>query len=147
MAATMNLTGNGLMAVVGGYPQRLLSAWDSIESGVIPKLTGTVTAIVTAESGTADVHLGLFRMPTSSGGGDNALVVQSDALGVRNTATTLTVTVPDQTLAAPACYVVRLWCDNVTGSSAETVSRDGTTAAANLPRVPTGVSVASISVS
>ena len=146
MSATMNLTGNAYYSVAGGFPFRLISSGDSLLSGVVPKLTSTVVASVQAESGTADVHMGIFTMPMTSGGNDNAIVLQVDSIGVDVNGETLTLTVPDQTTSAPTCYVLRLWCDNVSGSSAETVSRDGPTSVANLPRIPTGVLVNSVQV-
>src|SRR6185312_4932083 len=133
MSATMNLTGNAYYSVAGGFPFTLTAAGDSLLSGVVPKLTSTVVAIVQAEVGTADVHMGIFTMPTTSGGNDNALVLQVDSIGVGVSGATMTLAVPDQTAAAPTCYVLRLWFDNASGSDAETVSRDGSTAASSLP--------------
>lgn len=145
MALNMALTGNGYFAVVGGWPARLLAARETMLSGVVPKLTLTVSANVYTEAGTANVNLGLYTMPTTSGGQDGALVT-STTVSATTLPQTVTLTVPDQTAASPLCYVVRLWVDSITGSSEDTVSRDGSTAVASEPYVPVAVVVSSVSV-
>jgi hypothetical protein len=127
--------------------------------GVIPVGVVSVTATVFAEQGTANVHLALFTMPTYVSTGtvssDNALVVsstnaatglvtyaQADIFGLAAASQSLTVNVP--TGVQPVPYIVRLWADTITGYNVETISRDATTAAANLPPVPTGVQVLSM---
>lgn len=145
MALQMNLSAGGVYTVPRGYPVRLLPAWESMMSGVVPKYTSAVSAIVQTESGTAIAHLALYTMPTTSGGVDQALVAQTDVTGLTSTAQTITVSVPAS--AAPACYVVRLWVSSIAGTNAETVSRDGAAVVANEPRVPVAVKVTSMSVS
>ncbi len=139
----LNLNAAGTFSVCGGYPFRLLPAGDYVASGVIDKTVSSVSAIVQTEAGSANVHLGLFTMPATSTDGDNASLVQTDAV-VTGTPQTVTVTVPT---AAPACYVVRLWVDSITGATADTISRDGSTAASLEPLIPVAVSVSSVTVS
>jgi hypothetical protein len=141
----MGLNAGGMMAVPGGYPLRLLPALDSMLSGVIPPTALGVTAVVKPELAAANVHLALYAMPTASGGGDQALVAQADALGITSAAqSTIAISVPMGTLPTP--YVVRLWVDGITGANADTISRDGSTAPANEPAIPSGVLVYSVSV-
>lgn len=141
----MNLNGAGVYAVPFGYPARLLPAWDSTLSGTLPAQFATVSAIVQTEKGTANVHVGLFAMPTTSGGNDGAAIAQTDLIGLSTSQQTITVTVPAG--LSPIPYVVRVWVDAIAGKNAETISRDGSTAAASLPPIPTGVLVQSVTVS
>lgn len=139
----MNLNAGNLMAVPGGYPIRLLTAIDAFLSGVVPKAAVSVTAIVQPEFGSANVHLALYAMPSTTTGSDGAQVARTDVVGATSTTpTTVVVTAPTGVLPAP--YVVRLWVDGVTGTSQDTVSRDGTTAVAVEPRIPAAVRVLSV---
>lgn len=140
----MNLNSAGYFSTPAGYPVRLSKATDTMLSGVLPNTYTTVSAVIQTEKGTANAHLALYTMPTTSGGNDGALVVQSDLVGLSTSQQTLTVTAP--TSGLPTTYVVRLWVDSIAGSNPETISRDGTTAASALPSVPTGVKVASVTV-
>lgn len=144
MSINANLNAGATFTVPGGYPIRLLSAWDSMLTGVIPQTVASVSAVVQTELGTASAHLAIYTMPATVGAADGAAVAQTDLTGLTSVAQTITVTVP--TTVTPACYVVRLWVDAVTGSNAETVSRDGVTAVANEPRVPVAVKVTSMTV-
>lgn len=140
----MALAANGNMLVANGYPVRLLPALESMMQGVIPKGIASVSAVVATESGTANAHIGLFAMPTTSGGNDNAVIAQTDILGLTSSQQTMTVAIP--TTALPACYVVRVWVDSITGSNAETIKRDGSTATNLEPNVPVAVVVSSVTV-
>ena len=142
----MNLNPGGRFSVPGGYPVRLLFARDVFLSGVVPKGTTSVTATLQTESGKANAHLGVFYMPSSVGGTDGAPISQVDITGLTSTSTSFSISMPDPTANAPSCYVVRLWVDSITGSAPETISRDGTTAAASLPSVPVAVKVTSVTV-
>lgn len=143
MAINMNLSANSVYTVPGGYPVRLLPAWDSMLSGVAPKTATSVSATVATESGTANAYLALYTMPTTSGGNDGAQVAIASIIGLTATAQTMTVSVPS---GAPTCYVVRIWVDTITGSNADTISRDGSTATSAEPRIPVAVKVSSVSV-
>lgn len=139
----MNLNAGASFGVPRGFPVRLSAAGESILSGVIPRGIASVTATLATEIGTASAHLALCTMPTTSGGNDNAIVAQSDVTGLTTKAgQTISISVPDVTL----CYIVKLWVDKIAGSSSDTISRDGSTAAANEPRIPSGVVVSSITV-
>lgn len=141
----MNLNAGATFTVPSGYPIRLLPAWDTMLSGVIPKSVAAVSATLQTESGTARAHLAIYTMPTTVNGSDQALVAQTDLAGLTSVAQTMTVTIP--TTVAPACYIVRLWVDSITGSAADTVSRDGVTAVANEPKIPVAVKVTAVTVS
>lgn len=142
----MNLNSGGSFSVPRGYPVRLFAAGESMLTGVIPRGITSVTATLATEIGQANAHIGLFTMPSSSGGSDLAPVVQTDLTGLTTKAgQTISVAVP--TTVAPACYVVKLWVDGITGTATDTISRDGVTLVANEPAVPTGVLVSSIVVS
>lgn len=139
----MNLNPGGLFSVPGGFPLRLLAARDAMLSGVITSAVSSVSATVQTESGTANAYLALYTMPTTSNGSDNAQVAVTTVSGLTSTAQTMTVAVPSN---AQACYVVRLWVDTVTGSTADTISRDGSTATTAEPTIPGAVKVTSVSV-
>lgn len=141
----MNLNAGNMMAVPGGYPLRVLPAVDSFLSGVVPKVATAVTAVVQPELGAANVHLALYAMPITSGGGDNGQVARTDLTGVTSTTpTTISVSVPSGVVPVP--YIVRLWVDGITGANQDTISRDGVTAASVEPKIPAALKVFSVSV-
>ncbi len=165
MAVELNLCGNDRLVPPGGYPFRLWVGGQTIAQGVVPLSTATVTAKVYAESGTADVHMAIYAMPsmTTPGSGvidpDGALVVdldeddetiviktyQADTLLVGKDEATLTLTMPTNRSARP--YIVRLWADNITGAVTESEDRDGDASVADEVVLPTGIYITDVSVS
>lgn len=146
MPIAANLNSAGELVPPTGYPVRLLAARHKTLEGIISPWVSSVSATVQAEKGTANAYMALFTMPTTSGGTDGAEVAntRSTIRGLTSTQQTITVTVP--TTVAPACYVVRLWCDSITGTNADTISRDGSTATSSEPTIPVAVKVSSMSV-
>jgi len=141
-----NLTSNAQFAPPGGFPFRLYQGQETAQA-FVPK--GTVTVVATVKPDyIADVHMALFTAPTTSGGNDGAPVsgTQVDSLAVRaSSPATLTVTIP--TTAAPAEYVVRLWFDNASGGTLDTVARDTSiTDTTKQVKIPYGVSVTAFAI-
>jgi hypothetical protein len=92
--------------------------------------------------------MALFTAPTTSGGNDGAPIsgTQVDSLAVRaSSPATLTVTIP--TTSAPAEYVVRLWYDNASGGTLDTVARDTSiTDTTKQVKIPYGIAVTAFSI-
>lgn len=140
----LNCNGSGWFAAPGGLPLRLSRATDLVCSGVIPKGYETLTATVQCESGaSADVSLAIYTMPTTTTGNDGAEIDRVDDT-VGSTQGTLSLALPDSSTTAPVPYVVRFWVRSIRGEDAETVSRDGSTTAANLPSIPRGFNLISL---
>lgn len=147
-----NLNAAGSFSLPGGYNFRLSQAGAGMVQGIVPASVASVSAVLACEKGTCNAHLALYTMPNatpvngaaSTLSADGALVVQTDLTGLGTTQQTITVTAP--TGVQPVPYIVRLWIDSVSGFNAETISRDGSTLAANLPSIPTGVLVYSMTV-
>lgn len=125
MALRFNLTGNGLLAIPGGYPIKLWTPGETVASGVLPKGILTVSADVYA-SKTATFHIALVTAPTTSGAADGAVVTDVDTEGdvtktyqtdqdIDSVESTVSLTLP--TDRAPAIYVVRFFADNITGET------------------------------
>ena len=139
-----NLCDNGTFVVPGGLPVTLWQGGETILSGVLPKGAGGLTATVRSAIGVtpggsgkapaangaslANVHLALYAAPTTSGGGDGALVGSVQLIaGLGTTVQTISVAVPDPTANAPATYVWRLWVDGLVGTNGVQVTAVGIT--------------------
>jgi hypothetical protein len=141
----LNFNGSGWFAPPGGFPLRLSRATDLVCSGVVPKGYETLTATVQCDAGaTADVSLAIYTMPTTTTGSDGVEVDRVDEDGVGSAESTITLSLPETTTMQPVPYVVRFWVRELRGSDAETVSRDGSTAAADLPKIPFGLELNSL---
>ena len=141
MALNLALSGNGKFSVVGGYPIALSSPRQTITEGILPLWATSVTATFKAVSGvtpggdgeepgtntltSADVHMAIYAMPTTSGADDGAPVAldtdgtifQVDSLGVLNSSTSLTLTILSGANIDPVPHVFRLWVDGLSGTN------------------------------
>jgi hypothetical protein len=141
-----NLTSNNYLAPPAGFPFRLYKGQETAQA-FVPK--GTVTVVATIKPDyVADVHMALFAAPTSTTGSDGAPIsgTQVNSTGVRaSQPVTLTVTIP--TTVAPAEYVVRVWYDNASGGTSDTIVRDtAITDVTKQVKLPYGVSVTSFTI-
>lgn len=158
MAITMNLSGNGYFGVPGGYPMRLSAIGQTLMSGVVPKGTVSVSAVLYADK-TASAHLAIYAMPTTATNGvpgsDGAPITDLDSTGVvsktyqadaslLNTSQTLTLTLP--ITKAPAPYVVRLWVDGIAQTKPDTLDRNADGVITTEAPIPYGVTISQITV-
>ena len=144
MAYNVNLCPNGYLTPPTGYPIRLWIGGDLMLSGFLPKGASSISVTAECETGIANAHLAIFTAPTTSGGNDNALVAEVDAV-MSATAQTMMLNIPNASSTPPVqpvTYVVRFWVDTITGTTLGAV-RTGSGAA---DLVPTGVVVTSMMV-
>jgi hypothetical protein len=141
-----NYCANGYLSPPTGYPVRLYLGGDTLVSGVIPAGFTTVTAIVATESGTADVHLALYEMPSATGGDDGESVGTTDATGVTSAQQTLTIDIP-VTSGAPTPYAFKLWIDGLSATVIDTTNRNSVADVSQQPKLYPGVNLYSIVVS
>ena len=158
MAISMSLAGNGYFGVPGGYPVRLSAIGQMMLSGVVPKGSLSVSAVLYADN-IATAHIAIYAMPTTATSGvpgaDGALIVDLDSTGavsrtyqtdaaLLNASQTITLTLP--TTKAPAPYVVRLWVDGIAQTKPDTIDRNADGVITTESAIPYGVTISQITV-
>jgi hypothetical protein len=159
MPIAMNLSGNALFGVPGGYPVKLSALGQMSMTGIVPKGAASVSAAVYADK-QANVHMAIYAMPTTATlgvpGSDGAIITdldtqgvvsktyQADIAGLLSTSQTLTLTMP--TTKAPTPYVLRLWVDGIVGTTVDTLDRDADGMTTDEAPKPVGVNISQVSV-